>query len=75
MLGAVKLCIEHRPGKQGSISSDTRLGGATYKKVCHIAELLIRKFGSFIRLRRVILLRSDIRLMPSVIRYASFGGE
>ena len=39
MLGAVKLCIEHRPGKQGSISSDTRLGGGTYKKVCHIDRL------------------------------------
>ena len=27
MLGAVKSGIEHRPGVQGSISSDTRLGG------------------------------------------------
>ena len=36
------------------------------------AQLLIRKLGSFIRLRRVILLRSDIRLTPSDIRYASF---
>ena len=36
-----------------------------------IAQLLIRKLGSFIRLRRVLLLRSDIRLMPSGIRFAS----
>ena len=28
-----------------------------------------------IRLWRVVLLRSDIRLTPSDIRYASFGGE
>ena len=32
-------------------------------------------FFSYIRLRRVILLRSDIRLTPSGIRFASFGGE
>ena len=32
-------------------------------------------FFSYIRLRRVILLRSDIRLTPSDIRFASFGGE
>ena len=37
-----------------------------------IAQLPIRKLGSFIRLWRVILLRSDIRLLPSDIRYASF---
>ena len=37
-----------------------------------IAQLLIRKLGSFIRLWRVILLRSDIRLATSGIRYASF---
>ena len=30
---------------------------------------------SYIRLRRVILLRSDIRLTPSDIRFASLGGE
>ncbi len=30
---------------------------------------------SYIRLRRVVLLRSDIRLAPSDIRFASFGGE
>ena len=32
-------------------------------------------FFSYIRLRRVLLLRSDIRLLPSDIRFASFGGE
>ena len=32
-------------------------------------------FFSYIRLRRVILLRSDIQLTPSDIRFASFGGE
>ena len=32
-------------------------------------------FFSYIRLRRVLLLRSDIRLTPSGIRFASFGGE
>ena len=32
-------------------------------------------FFSYIRLRRVLLLRSDIRLAPSDIRFASFGGE
>ena len=32
-------------------------------------------FFSYIRLRRVLLLRSDIRLTPSDIRFASFGGE
>ena len=45
-----------------------------YKKAA-VAQLLIRKLGSFIRLRRVVLLRSDIRLTPSDIRYASLGGE
>ena len=35
-------------------------------------QLLIRKLRSFIRLRRVLLLCSDIRLSPSGIRYASF---
>ena len=35
------------------------------------AQLLIRKLGSFIRLGRVLLLRSGIRLAPSGIRYAS----
>ena len=32
-------------------------------------------FFSYIRLRRVLLLRSDIRLTPSDIRFASFRGE
>ena len=32
-------------------------------------------FFSYIRLRRVLLLRSYIRLTPSDIRFASFGGE
>ena len=41
------------------------------KKSPPTAQLLIRKLGSFIRLRRVLLLRSDIRLSPSGIRYAS----
>ena len=41
------------------------------KKSDTLAQLLIRKLGSFIRLRRVLLLRSDIRLSPSGIRYAS----
>ena len=36
------------------------------------AQLLIRKLGSFIRLWRVILLRSDIHLTTSGICYASF---
>ena len=31
-LGAVKSGIERRPERQGSISSGTRLGGATYKR-------------------------------------------
>ena len=43
------------------------------KKSRSLAQLPIRKLGSFIRLWRVILLRSDIRLMPSDICYASFG--
>ena len=34
-----------------------------------------RAFFSYIRLRRVLLLRSDIRLTPSGIRFASLGGE
>ena len=34
-----------------------------------------RAFFSYIRLRRVLLLRSDIRLTPSDIRFASLGGE
>ena len=33
------------------------------------------EFFSYIRLRRVLLLRSDIRLTPSDIRFASLGGE
>lgn len=37
-----------------------------------LAQLLVRKLRSFIRLWRVVLLRSDIRLTPSDIRYASF---
>ena len=41
------------------------------KRGC-LAQLLIRKLGSFIRLWRVILLRSYIRLTTSGIRYASF---
>ena len=36
-----------------------------------IAQLLIRKLGSFIRLGRVLLLRSGIRLAPSDICFAS----
>ena len=36
-----------------------------------VAQLLIRKLGSFIRLGRVLLLRSGIRPRPSGIRYAS----
>ena len=31
-----------------------------------------RNFKSYIRLRRVVLLRSDIRFAPSGIRFASF---
>ena len=34
--------------------------------------LLTESHASFIRLRQVVLLRSDIRLTPSDIRYASF---
>ena len=43
----------------------------------HITEKSTRKraFFSYIRLRRVLLLRSDIRLTPSGIRFASLGGE
>ena len=44
-------------------------------KIGRFAQLLIRKLGSFIRLRRVLLLRSDIHLAMSGIRYASLGGE
>ena len=44
-------------------------------KESHEATRLPRGFFSYIRLRRVILLRSDIRLMPSGIRFASFRGE
>ena len=50
------------------------IGGRTIKK-SGFPQLLIRKLGSFIRLWRVILLRSDIRLATSDIRYASLGGE
>ena len=41
-------------------------------KKARLAQLLIRKLGSFIRLWRVILLCSDIRLTTSDICYASF---
>ena len=37
--------------------------------------LLTEYYASSIRLWRVILLRSDIRLAPSYIRYASLRGE
>ena len=37
--------------------------------------LLTEYHASFIRLRRVVLLRSDIRLTPSDICFASFGSE
>ena len=37
--------------------------------------LLTEYHASFIRLWRVILLRSDIRFTPSDIRFASFWGE
>jgi len=37
--------------------------------------LLQSSFSVIFALRRVILLRSDIRLSPSDIRFASFGGE
>ena len=43
------------------------------KKFASIGVILLTEYhASFIRLRRVILLRSGIRLMPSDIRYASF---
>ena len=42
------------------------------KKSLGFARLPIRKSRSFIRLRRVILLRSDIRLASSDICFASF---
>ena len=45
-------------------------------KMLRIGVILLTEYhASFIRLRRVVLLRSDIRLMPSDIRYASFNGE
>jgi hypothetical protein len=40
-----------------------------------LAQLPYEKLGSFIRLLRVLLLRSDIHLAMSGIRYASLGGE
>ena len=46
-------------------------GHPSQKKALAIASA----FFSYIRLRRVLLLRSDIRLTPSDIRFASFGGE
>ena len=47
-------------------------GTGSIKERPRLAQLLIRKLRSFIRLWRVILLRSDIRLTTSGIRYASF---
>ena len=42
-------------------------------KMLRIGVILLTEYhASFIRLRRVVLLRSDIRLTPSDIRYASF---
>jgi hypothetical protein len=50
-------------------------GKVIAKRNAAIAQLLIKKLGSFIRLRRVILLCSDIRHTPSDIRCASDYGE
>ena len=56
-------------------NNQDQIGHQGQKKRDRFAQLLIRKLGSFIRLRRVLLLRSDIRLATSGIRYASLGGE
>ena len=43
------------------------------KKLAVVGVILLTEYhASFIRLRRVLLLRSGIRLTPSGIRYASF---
>ena len=68
-LGAVKLSIERRPGETGFHFFGYTARWGNIQKTCDFAGLL-----SYIRLRRVILLRSDIRLTPSGIRYASLGG-
>lgn len=60
--------------KTSILQKTTRVKLFRQKRGTH-AQLLIRKLGSFIRLRRVLLLRSDIRLATSCIRYASLGGE
>ena len=44
----------------------------THTKKHLLAQVL---FSVIFALRRVLLLRSDIRLTPSGIRFASFGGE
>ena len=57
------------PGQHKTTNIGTNYFGI--KKI-GFAQLLIRKLRSFIRLWRVLLLRSDIRLTTSDIRYASF---
>ena len=44
-----------------------------FQKKAHLFTDVL--FSVIFALRRVLLLRSDIRLMPSDIRFASFGGE
>ena len=61
-------------GKAPDFDSGTRRfesGHPSQKKALAQASA----FFSYIRLRRVLLLRSDIRLTPSGIRFASLGGE
>ena len=73
-LGAVKSGIERRPERQGSISSGTRLGGATYKR--HIlGYLLYRRYPNEIcPFGQVKLLRSEIFASQMWnVRYANVG--
>jgi hypothetical protein len=42
------------------------------QKIAIFAKLLIKEFPSFIRLRRVLSLHGDIRLMPCVIAFGSY---
>ena len=55
-----------------------KMGNGIYFDLPSQEKSRLRKqsaFFSYIRLRRVILLCSDIRLTPSDIRFASLGGE
>ena len=55
----------------GQIVAHLKFNKRSQTKKPRFAQLLIRKLGSFIRLGRVLLLRSGIRLAPSGICSAS----